>query len=278
MDNVSGKAKRSAEFSGKTVEEALEAAARELAVPVARLTYEVVRDNSRTLFGLVRTGEVVIRVTPAEDEAPVAMARPAVMPAPAAVVEPPVAEVAEEAAPEAEEEEGEDEEEGAFDVSGNPPELARVATDVVSTLLDKMGVYGAVEVLDRGGEYDDASGEVTPLVLNIVGDDLGSLIGRRGETLRDLQFVVRLIVSRSLGVWPNVVLDVENYKEKRVNALNALAARVADQVRRTGEPVTLEPMPAHERRTIHLALRDDPDVYTESIGEGEARKVQVLPK
>jgi spoIIIJ-associated protein len=273
MDNVSGQAKQSAEYTGKTIEEALEAAARELALPVAQLDYQVVRDSSRTLFGLVRTGEVVIRVS-----------LPQVQPATAEAVAAEDEDTGQEFAPAveytpAEAEYAADEDEArAVDTSGNPPELGRVATDVVSTLLDKMGVYGAVEVLDRGGEFDTASGEVTPLVLNIVGDDLGALIGRRGETLRDLQFIVRLIVSRQLNVWPNVVLDVENYKEKRVSALKALAARVAEQVRRTGEPVTLEPMPAHERRTIHLALRDDADVYTESVGEGEARKVQVLPK
>ena len=153
-----------------------------------------------------------------------------------------------------------------------------MATDVVSTLLDKMGLIAAVEVADRGGTLDRVSNEVAPLVLNVVGDDLGVLIGRRGETLRDLQFIVRLIVSRKIGQWPNLVLDVEGYKARRVNGLQSLAKRMADQVRQTRQPVTLEPMPAHERRIIHLALREDPDVYTESTGEDEARKVQILPK
>jgi len=141
-----------------------------------------------------------------------------------------------------------------------------------------MGILAAVEVVDRGGQVDPAANEVSPLALNIVGDDLGGLIGRRGETLRDLQFVARLIVSRRLGAWPNFILDVEGYKARRVNALRALALRMAEQVRQTGRPAVLEPMPAHERRIIHLALRDDPAVYTESTGEGEERKVQILPK
>ena len=97
------------------------------------------------------------------------------------------------------------------------------------------------------------SNEISPLVLNLVGDDLGMLIGRRGETLRDLQFIARLIISRRLGVWPNVVIDVENYKTKRITALESLARRMADQVRNTRKPVALEPMPASERRIIHLA-------------------------
>ena len=116
------------------------------------------------------------------------------------------------------------------------------------------------------------------MALNIVGDDLGMLIGRRGETLRDLQFIARLIISRKLGVWPNLVVDVEGYKARREVTLRSLAQRMSDQVRRTGSPVTLEPMPAHERRIVHLTLRDDTNVYTESVGEGERRKVQILPK
>ena len=160
----------------------------------------------------------------------------------------------------------------------NPPELMRVSSEVVATLVDKMGIIAAVEVSDEGGEVDEASSEVSPLVLNIVGDDLGVLIGRRGDTLQDLQFMVRLLVSRKLGVWPNLVLDVEAYKAKRVLSLRALAERMGDQARETGEPVVLEPMPAYERRIIHLALRDDPDVYTESVGQDEMRKVQILPK
>jgi spoIIIJ-associated protein len=145
-------------------------------------------------------------------------------------------------------------------------------------LLDKIGLMAAVEVVDRGGELDEASGEVSPLLLNVVGDDLGGLIGRRGETLRDLQFMTRLITSRRIGTWPNLVVDVEGYKARREESLRSLAKRVADQVRESGQSMVLEPMPAHERRIIHLALRDDPDVYTESTGKDERRKVQILPK
>jgi spoIIIJ-associated protein len=163
-------------------------------------------------------------------------------------------------------------------LKGNPPELEQVASDVFSTLIDKMGLIAAVEVVDAGGEIDRQANEASPLTLNAVGDDLGVLIGRRGETLRDVQFITRLIVSRRLGVWPNVVIDVEGYKAKRVKTLRALAKRMADQVRRTHRPVVLEPMPAYERRIIHIALRDDSDVYTQSTGEDEHRKVQILPR
>ncbi|NLG49022.1 MAG: hypothetical protein GX552_02780 [Chloroflexi bacterium] len=276
MDERSRDVRQSAEYAAKTVEDALQKAAQDLGVPVSELEYQVLKDSSHTILGLVRTGEAVIRVwrpTPRQAEIP------------PAAVEPPLLEEEfeeEEALEEEEEfglgEEEEEEEKPASTMQGNPPELEAIASDVLSTLVDKMGLIAAVEVADRGGKFDPESNEVSPLTLNLVGDDLGALIGRRGETLRDLQFITRLIVSRKIGTWPNLVIDVENYKGNRAEALQSLAKRMADQVRRTGRPIRMEPMPAYERRIVHLALRDDPDVYTESTGEGDQRKVQVLPK
>lgn len=278
MDGRSRDARQSADYSARTVAEAVAKAAADLGLPADQLNYRVIKDSSHSILGLVRTGEAVIRVF-----MPVGAPREEMF---APVVEPaaPAAEGVWQPAGEGEEgydEEGEvlvEEEEEEETPGGNPPELEDVATEVVSTLLDKMGLIAAVEIADRGGTWDRVSNEVSPLTLNVVGDELGALIGRRGETLRDLQFIVRLIVSRKIGQWPNLVLDVEGYKARRVNALQSLARRMADQVRQTRQPVALEPMPAHERRIIHLALRNDPDVYTESTGEDEARKVQILPK
>lgn len=256
MDEKNRDARPSANYTGKSVDEALKRASLELGLTLDELDYEVIKETSRSVFGLVRTGEAVVRVwLPVSavdadlEETGAEQDEPAAAPAPMKTT--------------------------AIQAEGNPPSLERIAQDVVSTLLDKMDLLAAVEVSDHGGKLDE-SGEVSPLVLNIVGDDLGMLIGRRGETLRDLQFIVRLMVSRKIGTWPNLLLDVEGYKERRVTSLNTLAARTAAQVKQTGKPITLEPMPAHERRIVHLALRDDPDVYTESIGEDEERKVQIL--
>jgi spoIIIJ-associated protein len=287
MDGRSRDARQSADYSARTVAEAVAKAAEDLGVSVDQLNYRVIKDSSHSILGLVRTGEAVIRVfMPAAGPRAEAVAPVAAPPSAQELVERPAPEPELEEVVEAEEEyeeepEGlleEEEEEEPAAPGGNPPELEAVSTDVVSTLLDKMGLIAAVEVADRGGKVDPVSREVAPLVLNVVGDDLGVLIGRRGETLRDLQFIVRLIVSRKIGQWPNLVLDVEGYKARRVNGLQALAKRMADQVRQTRQPMVLEPMPAHERRIVHLTLRDDPDVYTESTGEDEARKVQILPK
>jgi spoIIIJ-associated protein len=113
--------------------------------------------------------------------------------------------------------------------------------------------------------------------LDVLGDDLGILIGRRGETLRALQFITRLMVGKRLRTWARVNVDVEYYKARRDETLQDLAARMADRVRSTGEIVTLEAMPPRERRIIHLALRDDPYVTTKSHGEEGDRKVVLSP-
>jgi spoIIIJ-associated protein len=112
----------------------------------------------------------------------------------------------------------------------------------------------------------------------VEGDDLGILIGRRGQTLSCLQYLVRIIVGHQKNVWLPIVIDVESYKQRRCNALQAMAWRIAEQVKQGREPFALEPMPAFDRRIIHIALADHPDVTTESSGEGEARRVVIVPK
>jgi spoIIIJ-associated protein len=125
----------------------------------------------------------------------------------------------------------------------------------------------------------EEDGEVRGAVaFNIVGDDLGILIGRRGQTLDCLHYVVRLIVGHQTDEWVPIVIDVEGYKERRYQALQDFARQMAEQVKAKGTPFKCEPMPPAERRLIHLALADDPDVSTESTGFGESRRVVILPK
>jgi spoIIIJ-associated protein len=130
---------------------------------------------------------------------------------------------------------------------------------------------------DTAVSYDDEKSEA-PVVFDITGDDLGILIGRRGQTLACLQYITRLIVTRQTGYSAPLVLDVNGYKKRRYESLRALARNVADQVERNGNPCTLEPMPAYERRIIHLTLAENPAVTTESVGFGEERKVVILPR
>lgn len=153
-------------------------------------------------------------------------------------------------------------------------DVARLGAETLQSLLDHMGLSAQV----ARETPTEAGVEPTAVLLNITGADLGVLIGRQGETLRDLQFVTCLIVSRHTQHWPNLIVDVEHYKSRRQKSLVDLAKRMADRVRASGQPVSLEPMPPHERRFVHLALRDDPDVFTESTGQDEKRKVVILPK
>ena len=108
--------------------------------------------------------------------------------------------------------------------------------------------------------------------------ELGALIGRRGETLENIQYLLRLMVNQKIYKWKNIVVDIEHYKERRVAQLTQLANRMADQVASSGRSISLEPMPANERRIVHMVLRNHPDVYTESYGEGARRKVHILAR
>jgi spoIIIJ-associated protein len=149
--------------------------------------------------------------------------------------------------------------------------VTQAARDVVATLLKHMGVTASV------------SPRITPeeealLVLDINGEDLGILIGRRGQTLSCLQYITRLILAHRTESLVPVTLDVEGYKERRYAALRSLAQRMGEQVRNRRLAFTLEPMPADERRVIHLTLAEYPDITTESVGEGEGRKVMILLK
>jgi spoIIIJ-associated protein len=141
-------------------------------------------------------------------------------------------------------------------------------TEILDKLLGLMGVQGKVEVL---------SAEL-PLQLNVKGEDLGILIGRRGQTLVALEYVTKLIVVQRLKAWLPLTIDAGGYKKHRRDSLQRLALYLAEQVKSRRRAVPMEPMPADERRIIHLALADHPDVRTESIGEGENRKVVILPR
>jgi spoIIIJ-associated protein len=117
-----------------------------------------------------------------------------------------------------------------------------------------------------------------PILVDIHGDDLSILIGRKAETLNALQFITSLIVGKELGRSVPLTVDVEGYRTRRQKQLKQLANRIATQVVETGRSQALEPMPPSERRIIHIELRDHPDVYTESAGDGDRRKVVIYLK
>jgi spoIIIJ-associated protein len=149
-------------------------------------------------------------------------------------------------------------------------DIATLGKEVLSELLTLMNVQTEVDVREDVDEH-------TRVLLDVSGTDLGILIGRRGDTLSSLQYVVNLIVSRKLKVNARVTVDVEHYRERRYESLRNLALRIADEVKSTDRSISLEPMPSNERRIVHLSLRDYLDVSTQSVGHGEGRKVVISP-
>jgi spoIIIJ-associated protein len=158
-------------------------------------------------------------------------------------------------------------------------DVEKIARRILEELLERMDVQAYVTAVRTTVPGQRGEPEET-ITLHVEGADeeaMGLLIGRRGETLRSVQFMVNLLVSRKVQKWPQVVVDVGNYRQRRQESLEGLARRMAERVRQSGRPLTLEPMGAYERRIVHLALRADPTVYTESSGEGENRKVVIYP-
>lgn len=146
---------------------------------------------------------------------------------------------------------------------------------VVTELLDRMRMKAEVKV-KYVDPLDDKDQRV--VMVDIEGKDLSILIGRRSETLNALQYITSLIVNKELGRWVPIQIDVQGYRDRRERQLRQLGRRMAEQAIQSGRKQTLEPMPANERRVIHLELRDHPQVYTESTGEEPYRKVTILLK
>lgn len=151
----------------------------------------------------------------------------------------------------------------------DPDDVIKIATEVIDFLLSKLGVSAIASL--KQANREDLGGPV----FEIVGEDSGLLIGRRGETLRALQFLTKFLVGRRLEGRANLMIDVEGYQERRYAALTNLAQRVAQRVTSSGRAITLEPMPPNERRAVHMALADHPGVVTESTGVGDGRQVVV---
>ena len=163
----------------------------------------------------------------------------------------------------------------ALEVIAPSAEETDTAATLVRELLDLMKVDATVST--QLTEPDDLTGKQLAII-DIKGDDLSVLIGPRGETLDALQYVSRLMVGHRLQQRAHFVIDIEGYRERRQQALTRMAERMAEKTVKRGTPVTLEAMPAHERRIIHMALRESPEVTTESTGEGKRRRVRIYPK
>jgi spoIIIJ-associated protein len=161
----------------------------------------------------------------------------------------------------------------AAEPTADEPEEVSIARETISIILEKMGVDAKVSV--RLGSSE--SNRVQPVLIDIEGNDLSFLIGTKSTTINALQYIASLIVGRELGRWVPLQVDVQHYRQRREDELRRLAQRFAEQVVSTGRKQSLEPMPPNERRIVHIELRDNPHVTTESVGEDPHRKVTVIP-
>lgn len=282
------------EAHGSDVEEAIEAGLAQLGLSRKDVIIEIVEEGRKGLLGL-GSRDAVVRLTPlsAATAAPPSPAapepgqlEPQAEPAdePPAALEPepeteapPVVEEAEvpEAPPAATPKpEPQPVAEAEAESSELDEEVAEVAQEIVDNLVDKMG-FGDAAVSINYSEPDDQTGRVMTIVDVRGEDELGALIGPQGETLNDLQYLARLMAGHALRRRANFLIDVNGHREKRRKALAKLAERMAEKAVRRGEPVTLEPMSAYDRRLVHVALRDNEDVYTNSVGEGASRRVRI---
>lgn len=205
------------ETSGRTVEEAIEAALNELGADRNAVEVEVLEEGSKGFLGLIGAKQARVRVTR--------------MPSIDAKVE--------------------------------------KALTFLEGLLDKMGVEASIDT-EKG-----ADGLVH---MRLSGRRLGVVIGRRGQTLDSVQYLVNLVANKEPGARARIVLDAEGYRDKRAETLRALARRLADKAKSQGRKAALEPMSALERRVVHMALADDKDVETHSEGTEPYRRVIIVPK
>lgn len=153
-------------------------------------------------------------------------------------------------------------------------EVAVAGKQLLNELLEKMDVLATITIHKSASTRE---GEESLWILNVGGEDAQTLIGRQGNTLASLQYILRLMLSKQVQKRANVIVDVMEYKLRRNDRLRQLATRMADEAVKNSRTITLEPMPPNERRIIHMTLKERPDVETKSVGEGPGRKVTINP-
>jgi spoIIIJ-associated protein len=146
-------------------------------------------------------------------------------------------------------------------------EEVEIAKQLTIGLLERMGVKTEVEGLLKEGN----------LYLEIKGDQEGILIGKHGRTLESLQMLINRMVNKKLKIAMRVVLDIDDYRKRRSDSMTQMAQRLGEKAKRTGHSLTVGPFNAHDRRIIHVTLKEDPSLKTESLGEGELKKIKIIP-
>jgi spoIIIJ-associated protein len=235
------------EFEGKDPEDAILQAAAHFNVPQEELEIEIISLGSSGLFGLLGGKKAKIR----------AALRPE-KPKEAIQSEKPKEEI--KTSPEQAPVKPEEEIAGEVD-------LAPQAQEILTQLLQKMGETCSIHGVQEANQIN----------LVIEGDDAGLLIGKQGQTLEALQYLVTKILSKQTQKKPRVVIDIESYRERHKQSLIELAFKHGEKAKRIGKPVTLNPMNAHDRRIVHLALQNDKEIKTKSRGEGLYKKIIIYP-
>ncbi|GAB4503067.1 MAG: KH domain-containing protein [Anaerolineales bacterium] len=256
--------KTTLEVIAPTVEEALAQGLAQLGLPAEAVSMEVLDAGSKGLFGLGGR-QVRIRLTIKTEEektsappppAPASPPEPAPAPAQQTTPTPPSPPLP------------------PHQPQEDPERVLALAEGTISKLLALMNLQAQVSAHYN----EDARENRRTIAVDVRGNDLSILIGRRAETLNALQYIASLIVGKQIEQWVQLSIDVEGYRSRRERQLRQMAHRMAEQALKTGRRQVLEPMTAAERRIIHLELRDHPHVTTESTGEEPHRKVTILPQ
>jgi spoIIIJ-associated protein len=255
------------EFTGKSVKEAIARACEELNLDEELLEVEVLEESTRGFLGIVGQRDARVRVRKRDIPRPISPT-PETSPAKTNEDEAPAqlyheAEPSEEEVPPAP---------AAQRIDSTPvdPALVDEARTVLEQILSKIPVEAEVESsIENGAIY-----------LNIKGDGSGLLIGKKGQTLDALQFLVNKIINKenAPGHKVEIVVDTENYRLRKTENLRDMALKTSQRAKRTFKPVSMTPMPPHERRIIHMILAEDREVYTKSYGEGALRRIIVYPR
>jgi len=251
---------RFVEVEGKSKDDATQKAARELRVPVEEIGIEVLSDSGRGFFGFVGGKKVKIRAWSKKesreelhDEAPEIQQ---------AVSEEPVPAPSEDGTKTEKVEETEKTEEI------EKTEKAEKAREALQGLIGWLSEQATVEIKEETSER---------ILLEIHGDKTGLLIGKRGQTLDALQFLANKMVNRSRDSAKRIEVDMEQYRKRREQSLRSMAVRLGQKVKKKRKPITIEAMNAHDRRIVHLTLKNDRALETKSVGKGEMRKLVIHP-
>ena len=244
---------KSYEFQGKNVDQAIEKASDELSIPPEKLNHEVLAYGSSGIFGLVGVKKAKIKVFVKEDRKKPKRVQPVEKKTCVNKNEKPA--TAEGAAE-------------STEPKHDDAELLSLGIQALQKIVDGITVGATVNLTQQRGK----------VLFSISGGDSGVLIGKRGQTLEAIQYLLEKMINKKSTNRVRVLVDVEGYLDKRKNNLRLMASRMAEKAKRTKKPVTIGQMNAHDRRIVHIHLKDESGVRTQSIGEGYYRKLMIFPK